>query len=105
MGKIKINYKEINKVSSLYKDEANEIYNIKNELEKLYERLCNEWKDSANVGFKNKFELQIDKLDYLSDFLEDSAALLDDVSKKHSSSEDNFNNSIKKVSDIYEYRD
>ena len=105
MGKIIFNYLKVNNTYSNYRSEAEEIYSIKNEMAKIYERLCNEWKDSANVGFKNKFELQLDKLDNLSDFLEENSTFLEELSKKHNKSEDNFNSTMEKASVIYGYRD
>ena len=54
MGKIIFNYLKVNNTYSNYRSEAEEIYSIKNEMAKIYERLCNEWKDSANVGFRNE---------------------------------------------------
>ena len=105
MGNIKINYKKVNARSSKFKEEADEMYNIKNEMEKIYENLCNEWKDNANVGFKKKFELQIDKIDSFINFYENSSTFLSDITNKHNESEEEFKNSMEKASVFYEYRD
>jgi uncharacterized protein YukE len=105
MSNIKIKYDTVLNTSKSYEEEKEKLLTIKSEMNEIYERLNEEWKDKSNSNFNNKFKDHIDKLDYFIAFLHNNSILLDKTSNKHKSSEDNLNNNMEKVRDIYEYRD
>ena len=105
MANIKINYDKVNDTSLSYKIEAEEMIDIQNEMKDIFEKLNEAWKGKANSNFNKKFEVQIENLEYFITFLQNDGTFLDNISKRHGSSEDSFKEQMKKERDLYECRD